>query len=96
MARPSTESITWPLTRDLSNFTLPAPVDDANAYFLYLLLNIKTAFRWGSIGANDELFLAATAYNLRKMAKLDMNGYKMSSARRKKSSAFFMNLNIPS
>ncbi len=34
----------------------------------------------GPCGANDEFLLAATAQNLRKMAKLYMNGHKMSSA----------------
>ncbi len=31
-------------------------------------------------GANDEFLLAATTQNLRKMAKLYMNGRKMSTA----------------
>jgi len=34
----------------------------------------------GPCGANDEFLLAATAQNLRKMAKLYINGYKMSTA----------------
>ena len=34
----------------------------------------------GPCGANDEFLLAATAQNLRKMAKLYMNGRKMSTA----------------
>ena len=34
----------------------------------------------GPTGANDEFLLAATAQNLRKMAKLYMNGHKMSTA----------------
>jgi len=34
----------------------------------------------GPTGANDEFLLAATAQNLRKMAKLYMNGHKMSIA----------------
>ena len=34
----------------------------------------------GPCGANDEFLLAATAQNLRKMAKLHMNGHKMSTA----------------
>jgi len=34
----------------------------------------------GPCGANDEFLLAATAQNLRKMAKIYMNGRKMSTA----------------
>ena len=34
----------------------------------------------GPCGANDEFLLAATAQNLRKMAKLYINGRKMSTA----------------
>ncbi len=34
----------------------------------------------GPCGANDEFLLAATAQNLRKMAKLYTNGRKMSTA----------------
>jgi len=34
----------------------------------------------GPTGVNDEFLLAATAQNLRKMAKLYMNGHKMSTA----------------
>ena len=34
----------------------------------------------GPTGANDEFLLAATAQNLRKMAKLYMNDHKISTA----------------
>ncbi len=47
---------------------------------LKAILNMGRLRLRGPCGANDEFLLAATAQNLRKMAKLYMNGRKMSTA----------------
>jgi len=47
---------------------------------LKAILNMGRLRLRGPTGANDEFLLAATAQNLRKMAKLYMNGHKMSIA----------------